>query len=146
MVGTSKSDRLQVIPRRLSDGTFSHEANMCDPDGYVYQTEDSDLCGFYKFVPHRRGRLHLGGRLYMLRVRNEPNADLGVTYPVATSWEGRLGANRRSAGTDDVLLRARCGEGRATFRRLEGAWWGDRTGYFLSTNGGAPVVNGRRRD
>jgi uncharacterized protein len=28
-------------------------------------------------------------------------------------------------------------KGGAKFRRLEGSWWGDRTGYFLSTNGGS---------
>ena len=27
-------------------------------------------------------------------------------------------------------------DGGARFSRLEGAWWGDRTGYFLSTDGG----------
>ena len=124
-------------------GRFSHEANMCDPaTGYVYQTEDSDLCGFYKFVPNRRGRLHSGGRLYMLRLRNEPNADLGVTYPIGKSWKVDW------VRIDDPLAQTlSCYEqgaakGGATFRRLEGAWWGERTGYFLSTNGGAPVVPG----
>ena len=28
-------------------------------------------------------------------------------------------------------------KGGARFIRLEGAWWGDRTGYFLSTSGGS---------
>ena len=28
-------------------------------------------------------------------------------------------------------------QGRRPFSRLEGAWWGDKTGFFLSTNGGS---------
>ena len=28
-------------------------------------------------------------------------------------------------------------KGGARFRRLEGAWWGERTGFFLSTSGGS---------
>jgi uncharacterized protein len=61
---------------------------MVDPrTGYVYETEDSDDCGFYKFVPDRRGRLAGGGKLYMLKVRHETNADLGVFHPVGTKWK-----------------------------------------------------------
>ena len=33
-------------------------------------------------------------------------------------------------------------QGGARFRRLEGCWWGDSKGYFLSTNGG-PVSEGQ---
>ena len=33
-------------------------------------------------------------------------------------------------------------QGGARFRRLEGCWWGDFKGYFLSTNGG-PVSEGQ---
>ena len=75
-------------PTPLVDmGRFSHEAVMVDPrTGYVYETEDSGDCGFYKFVPNRRGRLERGGSLYMLKVRNEPNADLGSFHPVGTTW------------------------------------------------------------
>ena len=73
-------------------GRFSHEANMCDPaTGYVYETEDSDLCGFYKFVPNRRGRLHSGGRLYMLR--GEERAECRSRYHAShrNLLEGGLG-------------------------------------------------------
>ena len=98
----------------VSMGRFSHEANMCDPaTGYVYETEDSDLCGFYKFVPHRRGRLHSGGRLYMLRVRNEPNADLGVTHPIGTSWKVDWVRIDDPLAADDFVLRAGRGERRS---------------------------------
>jgi uncharacterized protein len=122
----------------LDMGRFSHEALMVDPrTGYVYETEDSDNCGFYKFVPHRRGRLHDGGRLYMLKVRHEDNADLGAFHPVGTTWKvewvriGEPQAPTASVFEQGYVL------GAAKFRRLEGAWWGDRSGYFLSTNGGS---------
>ena len=60
---------------------------MVDPrTGYVYETEDSGRCGFYKFVPYRRGQLGRGGRLYMLKVAEQPNADLGQFYPIGTTW------------------------------------------------------------
>ena len=40
-------------PRALVDmGRFSHEALMVDPaTGYVYETEDANDCGFFRFVP-----------------------------------------------------------------------------------------------
>ena len=46
-------------PQPLFDmGRFSHEALMVDPStGYVYQTEDSGDCGFYKFVPFTCSKL-----------------------------------------------------------------------------------------
>jgi hypothetical protein len=66
-------------PRPIIDmGRFSHEAMMVDPDtGYVYETEDETPSGFCKFVPHMHGQLVEGGRLYMLKVKNQPNFDFG---------------------------------------------------------------------
>lgn len=127
----------------VSMGRFSHEADMVDPrTGYVYETEDADLCGFYKFVPHRRGRLHSGGRLYMLRVKGKPHADLGLSYPVGTSWSVEWVRIDDPTAAEKSCYNQGAEKGGATFRRLEGAWWGDGTGYFLSTNGGAAVVPG----
>ena len=37
---------------------------------------------------------------------------------------------------DDLRAGRIAPHGGAQFRRLEGCWWGDQTGYFLSTNGG----------
>jgi uncharacterized protein len=125
-------------PRPIKDmGRFSHEAGMVDPKtGYVYQTEDSGDCGFYKFVPFSRRRLSRGGTLYMLRVRNQPQANLGGAFPIGTKWDVRwVRIDDPEAATTSVFAQG-FAKGGARFSRLEGAWWGDRTRYFLSTNGG----------
>ena len=126
------------IPTPLKDmGRFSHEALMVDPrTGYVFETEDSGDCGLYKFVPYRRGRLEQGGKLYMLAIRNQPQAISASGFRLAPLGRA-LGAHRRSARNDGVLLRARLGQRRRAFSRLEGAWWGEDSGFFLSTNGGS---------
>jgi secreted PhoX family phosphatase len=118
-------------------GRFSHEANMVDPKtGYVYQTEDSGNCGLYKFVPHRRGRLELGGRLYMLAIRNAPNVDLGVSLPLGSTWDVKWVRIDDPTAAEMSCFDQGFAKGGARFSRLEGAWWGEHTGYFLSTNGG----------
>jgi secreted PhoX family phosphatase len=119
-------------------GRFSHEAMMVDPrSGLVYETEDSGNCGFYRFVPYRAGQLEQGGRLYMLAVRNQPNLDLGTFWPIGKTWDVEW-----VRIDDPYALTASCyaqgaAKGGARFSRLEGAWWGHRTGFFLSTNGGS---------
>jgi hypothetical protein len=112
-------------PVPLKDmGRFSHEADMVDPStGYVYETEDSNDCGFYRFVPNRYGRLAKGGRLYMLKVVDEWQSDRWCI----SAWndvEGRVGANRRPDGSVEVGLFAGWRQGRRTLpasrRRMVG--------------------------
>ena len=73
----------------------------------------------------------------MLAVKRHPNMDLGVYLPIGTRLDVRW------VRIDDPLASAEscyaqgAAKGGARFSRLEGAWWGDRTGYFLSTNGGS---------
>jgi secreted PhoX family phosphatase len=119
-------------------GRFSHEALMVDPrSGIVYETEDSGNSGLYKFVPYRTGQLDQGGRLYMLAIRNAPNADLGAGWPIGKRWDVRwVRIDDPSASTQSCYAQG-AAKGGARFSRLEGAWWGDRSGYFLSTNGGS---------
>ena len=119
-------------------GRFSHEALMIDPkSGVVYETEDAGDAGFFSFVPYRAGQLDQGGRLYMLAIKNQPNLDLGAFWPIGTTWDVTW------VRIDDPLAAAQscyaqgAAKGGARFSRLEGAWWGHRTGYFLSTNGGS---------
>jgi uncharacterized protein len=119
-------------------GRFSHEAMMIDPrTGYIYETEDAGDSGFFRFVPYRNGHPDQGGRLSMLAVKRHPNMDLGVYLPIGTRLDVRW------VRIDDPLASAQscyaqgAAKGGARFSRLEGAWWGDRTGYFLSTNGGS---------
>src|SRR5688572_5581411 len=66
-------------PTPLVDmGRFSHEATAVDYfTGWVYETEDSNDCGFYRFVPNVPGQLKEGGELFMLKVQDQRNADLG---------------------------------------------------------------------
>lgn len=134
-VGAERGDRRPLEAM----GRYSHEAIMIDPDsGDVYETEDAgETSGFYRFVPHVKGDLRQGGDLFMMTVRNRPNVDLGVGYAMGTTWgvdwvriDDPL-ATRRSTFAQGRL------KGAARFQRLEGAWWGDRVGYFISTNGGA---------
>jgi len=118
-------------------GRFSHEAMMVDPyTGYCYQTEDSNDCGLYLFVPNRYGRLKSGGSLYMLKVVGQSQADLGGAFPLGTTWKIEwVPIADPSASTTSTYQQGRA-LGGARFRRLEGAWWGHKTGFFLSTDGG----------
>jgi secreted PhoX family phosphatase len=118
-------------------GRFSHEAMMVDPrTGYCYQTEDSDQCGFYLFVPNRYGLLKNGGSLFMLKVVGEFQANLGGAFPLGTTWNVEwVPIADPTAASESVFAQGRA-LGGAQFRRLEGAWWGQKTGFFLSTDGG----------
>jgi hypothetical protein len=119
-------------------GRFSHEAAMVDPKTwYVYQTEDASPSGFYRFIPYRRGRLEQGGRLYMMAVRNRPGLDLGGHVPIGTKFDVKWVRIEDPTASVRPVVQQGIEQGGVTFRRLEGAWWGDRTGYFLSTNGGS---------
>ena len=126
-------------PDPLHDmGRFSHEASMVDPKtGFVYETEDSDDCGFYRFVPYSRGKLNRGGKLYMMTVKDQSMADLGGAIPVGTTWDVRwVRIDDPWAATDSCFAQGRA-KGGARFRRLEGAWWGEGVGFFCSTDGGS---------
>jgi secreted PhoX family phosphatase len=124
-------------------GRFVHEAVAVDPaTGVVFQTEDANRAGLYRFVPAVAGRLDRGGRLQMLAVRGRPGADLrrgqitGVvlgTYWVEIGDPG--GGNPRSGNRVTVYSQGQRAGG-ATFARLEGAWYADGRVYLTSTSGG----------
>jgi secreted PhoX family phosphatase len=124
-------------PTPLVDmGRFSHEALMVDPlTNSVYETEDSGDSGFYKFMPVS-DRNVTAGVLYMLKVKNRPNLNLSAAFAPGTMWDVEW------VRIDDPAARIRstylqgADRGGARFSRLEGAWWGDQTGFFLTTNGG----------
>jgi hypothetical protein len=119
-------------------GRFSHEAIMIDPrTGHVYETEDAgNTSGFYKFVPNESGKLKAGGDLFMLGVKDQPTIDLGVAYRLGTTWPVTWVRITDPHASEQSLFAQGMANGAARFRRLEGAWWGDRVGYFLSTSGG----------
>ena len=134
-VDAQKGSRKPIIDM----GRFSHEAMMVDhTTGYVYETEDASPSGFYKFVPHVPGQLHAGGDLFMLKVKDQENFDFGPVDEIGETWDVEwVRIADPSAKTKTTYLQgADAPNFGAGFSRLEGCWWGDRTGYFLSTNGG----------
>ena len=94
-------------PTPLHDmGRFSHEASMVDPKtGFVYETEDSGDCGFYRFVPYSRGKLIRGGKLYMMSVKDRPERGPRRQHSRRDDVGRPLGADRRPRGDVAVLLR-----------------------------------------
>ena len=136
---------LDGVPTRrplAAMGRFVHEAVAVDPaTGIVYQTEDANRAGCYRFVPARPGRLAEGGRLQMLAVRGRPRADLRTRQlthvPLGVYWV--------DIAVPDVARPGREGQsvfdqgrrvGGAMFARLEGAWHADGRIYLTSTSGG----------
>ncbi len=140
-------------------GRFSHEAIAVDPvEGVAYLTEDDFgfPSGFFKYVPPVHpadaGQLRDGGQLFMLAVRNDPNAPLAdrqrqrVTYQ--TVWvpidDPDPDFPRQPDGTptttNDDAIHYVAGQGwaqgAAYFSRLEGAVYDNNVIYFCSTQGG----------
>ena len=132
-----------VTPAPLKDmGRFAHEAVAVDPaTGIVYETEDRNPSGFYRFIPNVAGHLAAGGKLEMLAVIGAPQYDSrrGQTVgevlqaawvPIATPNSDAPTISSGFVFNQGVAL------GGAQFARLEGCWWGDGGCYFNSTSGG----------
>jgi secreted PhoX family phosphatase len=111
---------------------------MVDPNSWiVYETEDENSSGFYKFVPYRKGQLARGGRLYMLKVVDQWQANLGGAFELGTTWKVEwVRIEDPSGSSGKTPFQQGRDKGGAEFRRLEGCWWEGRVGYFLSTDGG----------
>lgn len=146
-------------PQPLTDmGAFSHEACAVDPvTGYVYETEDSTPSGLYRFIPNVKGRLNQGGRLQMMKLKVAANASTtiaGTAYPYfdtgvagfanGITWDVEwmdiadptamfLPGTTTYGGVRAQGLR----QGACSFRRGEGAWYGNGVIYICSTSGGA---------
>ena len=121
-------------------GRFVHEAVAMDPAaGILYETEDADGAGFYRFVPDSPGLLS-SGSLQMLAIQGQPGYDTRTGQQVGrslrVSWVNIDVADPPAEGP--TVYAQGVARGGATFRRLEGAWWSDRdrSVYFISTNGG----------
>lgn len=122
-------------------GRFVHEAVAVDPEtGIVYQTEDRNKAGFYRFVPDKRGDL-TSGRIQMLAVTGRPQLDTvrgqTVGEPLRAHWVDIDDPDPARASLNPALVfnqgRARGG---AMFSRLEGCWWGRGSVFFHATDGG----------
>lgn len=140
-IPASAEGPVEAVPLKAM-GRFVHEAVAVDPDtGIVYETEDRQIAGFYRFIPSERGVLRAGGRLEMLAIRGRENYDtadgqrVGVDLPV--TWvEIRNPDPGTLWGEDNNVFAQGFTRGGARFSRLEGCWYGDRSIYFHATNGG----------
>jgi len=145
-----------------SAGRFAHESVAFDPrEGNLYLTEDDFgfPSGFYRYKPTRdplkAGRLTDGGRLQMLRVKGQSNANLaaaqpaGATYQVewvdiddpAPTFPHTPGQTAPTPNDTALTHVARQGwaQGAAFFSRLEGSAYDNGVVYFCSTQGGGPA-------
>jgi uncharacterized protein len=155
-------DRVSDATPVRNAGRFSHESVAWDPHTKaLYLSEDNFgfPSGFYKYVPPNDpdadGYLADGGRLYMLAVRGEPNANLAAsqhqraTYHV--DWveidDPDFGADSAPIlqTNDQALVHVSSqgvAKGAAYFSRLEGTIFDGGVVYFTSTQGGgAPEAN-----
>lgn len=123
-------------------GRFNHEAACVDPrTGIVYLTEDRHNSLFYRFIPNQAEKLHEGGRLQALALKNQPKFDsrnwnapqmlINKTYDC--TW---VDLNDVHSPNDDLRLRG-FSQGAALFARGEGVHWGNNELFFCCTNGGA---------
>lgn len=126
-------------------GRFVHEAVAVDPaTGIVYETEDRGTSGFYRFIPNTPGRLQDGGKLQMLKIAGEHQANMDQGYANDTTWgvEWVDIADPEKAHEDGTtnslgVFRQGFDQGGARFNRGEGCWFDSGYVYFVSTSGGA---------
>ncbi|MBM3262600.1 MAG: DUF839 domain-containing protein [candidate division Zixibacteria bacterium] len=123
-------------------GRFVHEAVAVDPaTSIVYETEDRDPSGFYRFIPVTPGKLADGGRLQMLAVRDKPQYDtrtgqkMGVELPVV--WVDIEKPDPSNAHEESLAVHMQgFVQGSAVFSRLEGCWYAGGSIFFTATSGG----------
>ena len=135
-------------------GRFVHEALAIDPDtGFVYLTEDRPFdggrgvgSGFYRYLPEPgEGSAAWSdpsrGRLQALAIAGRPRYGTmtgqtpGTALPV--EWVDIADRDPSDAAVDSsAVFRQGLDRGAATFQRLEGCWYGDRSIFFNATSGG----------
>ncbi len=144
LVPAAASEYLAARPIR-GMGRFKHEAAVADATtGIVYQTEDAwpeAGSGFYRYLPAHRNDLYAGGTLQMLRVADDPRADLregqtiGRAIPV--DWTTIKNPDPDLEHGAPRVFDQGFAHGGALFNRLEGIFRStDRSIYFASTSGG----------
>jgi len=137
-----QSDELAAHEPLLAMGRFVHEAIAVDPEtGIVYETEDRNPAGFYRFIPNQPGQLSKGGQLQMLAVKDHPEYDTrtGQTMGAerSVSWVDIDDPDPSNAGLDaSTVFRQGLEKGGAAFNGLEGCWYGDGHIFFTAKRGG----------
>ncbi len=153
-----QSDR-QPVTRA---GRFAHEAVSFDPkDGILYLTEDNFgfPSGFFRYIPGENpmetGSLDNQGRLQMLAVVGQPNANLAAEQPQRATYRVEwvdiddpdpsfpYTPGQTAPTANDTAIRYVGDQGRAQgaayFSRLEGSVHDNGVVYFCSTQGGGPA-------
>jgi secreted PhoX family phosphatase len=141
-VSASANGNLPPIPLKAM-GRFVHEAVAVDPKtGIVYETEDNNPAGFYRFIPNRKNHLPSGGTLQVLAIKNHPNYDTRkgqkIGSVLVTNWMTIENPDPPEADTDSLaMFRPAMKNGAALFNRLEGCIPAKNGQiYFASTSGG----------
>lgn len=136
------ADRSATAEPLTDMGRFVHEAVAVDPTtDIVYETEDRDIAGFYRFLPNVRRELAKGGTLQMLKVAGRAELRKGLSNgdTFDTAWVTIEDPTRaHSPGTKDehgVFMQCK-DQGATTFARLEGCWYGGGKIFIVSTSGG----------
>ncbi|TWU00413.1 hypothetical protein Pla108_13640 [Botrimarina colliarenosi] len=130
-------------------GRMRHEAIAVDPrSGAVYETEDLDESGIYRYLPDQPGKLVAGGQLQALAIRGQHALDTRNWESHAVSVGDRfevdwVDLDHPESPDNDLRVRA-FAAGAARFARGEGMWYvgEDQTAnsegaiYFACTSGG----------
>ncbi|WP_344482065.1 alkaline phosphatase PhoX [Glycomyces endophyticus] len=123
-------------------GRFVHGGAAVDPrTGAVYLTEDQNTAGLYRFLPDAPGRLAEGGRLQMLKVVGEWNADARsgrrAGRTVYVEWVDVDDADPAGAEADPLAVFDQgWAKGAAVFGRLQQCFFADGAVYAASASGG----------
>lgn len=141
----ASADVLRAKPEPIKAmGRFRHEAVCVDPkSGIVYLTEDMNDGLLYRFIPNVKGKLHQGGRLQALAIKEAPGRDTRnwvetsseaflSNVPTAVYW---VDIDDVESPNDDLRLQG-LQKGAAVFARGEGIWFDKNEFYFAATNGG----------
>ena len=122
-------------------GRFRHEAIATDPKtGYIYQTEDQLNSCIYRFRPNKAGNLLAGGTLEALVIKDNPQIDTGINFPVGRSFDVTWVELEDVDPEHDSLRYEAQSKGAAIFRRGEGMCYANGELYWTATNGGAAQV------
>jgi secreted PhoX family phosphatase len=124
-------------------GRFVHEAIAVDrKTSTIYLTEDYSPGGFYRFLPKRNKRLHEGGTLQMLKIKDKDGYDTRKGQKTGTSftadWVTIDNPDPAEADVNETAVSKQgVAKGAAVFARLEGCYADDKNRiYFTSTSGG----------
>jgi hypothetical protein len=140
-VRAAADEESEPVPLKAM-GRFAHGGAAVDPrTGAVYLTEDQNTAGFYRFLPDVPGELAEGGRLQMLKVVGEWNAETRngrrAGRSVYAEWVDIDDPDPSGAEADPyAVFDQGWARGAAVFGRLQGCFFADGAVYAASASGG----------